>query len=184
MGRRYGVFLFVFAVALLVPSLQADTLTLRSNVEINGRVEYEEDAFTITARYHNGDRKRTYDRKEVLTLEISSRDFNPGEPPKEIGVTEARSGATRDASRAVAASGQSGSNGATEKQSQRASARRSVLGSDDFDRATTDVVWLRDQTNAKGRLVSLKNGHLTIKGREGIREIDLQNVATVLVAPE
>lgn len=169
---------------MIAGTLRGDTLTLRSNAEMNGSVEYGDDAFTITANYQNGMRKVTFDRREILTVEINTRDFNPGKPPKQISVTEARSEATKDASRSQSGRGESSSGKPHEEHQSDKSLKGSVADAEDVDRATTDVVWLHDHTKIPGRLISLKEGRLTIKCHDVIREVDVQNVSTVLVAPE
>src|ERR1700719_4052857 len=75
----------------------ADTVTLRSNAEINGSVSYEGGAFSISAKYKSGTKISKFDRAEVRTVEINARNFNPGEPPKDISIFEDRTASTRDA---------------------------------------------------------------------------------------
>lgn len=176
----------LLCVPLGIPHLRADTLTLRSNEEINGQVQYENDAFTIIAGYRAGDRKVTFDRREVLTVEINSRNFNPGEPPKNISILEARSTATKDASAPAAEHKEPTPTAEPDAHGQPAhNSTQSVRDADEFDRATTDVLWLRDKTRVLGRLVRIKNGRVTVKtnGDNKQKEMEAGGIATVLVAP-
>ena len=185
MNRRLGLLWLALLVALSPCGMRADTITLRSNAEINGRVQYENDEFTIAARYHDGERSITFDRREILTVEINSRQFNAGEPPKNISVLEARSTGTRDASRDNTGGSGTRSDSRLEKRRQHPAGKtQSTMSPDSVDRAKTDVVWLRNQTKLLGRLVSLRKGQLTIKSGQEDKNVDVQEVLTVLVAPE
>jgi hypothetical protein len=176
----------LLGLGFVTPFVRGDTLTLRSAEEINGKVQYENDAFTIVARYHGGDRTITFDRREVLTLEINSRDFNPGEPPKNITILKAGPPATRDASGPGEQHRESGRPVKADAHDKAAGTRtQSVQASDDFDRATTDVVWMRNQTKVLGRLLAIKNGRVRLKTDRDNKEkeLDAEGVATLLIAP-
>src|SRR5690348_5363213 len=79
----------------------ANTVTLRNNAEINCVVSYQDGTFTFVARYATGSKTFKFDRAEVRTIEINQRDFNPGEPPKDISIFDQRSADTRNASQDV-----------------------------------------------------------------------------------
>jgi hypothetical protein len=164
-----GMFLVKFA--------SADTLTLRSNAEINGEVQYDDDAFTVTSHYHSGNQTVTFDRHEILTLEINSRVFNPGEPPTNISILDPRAAVTKDASHDTSMPRKNGQKKPESKQSQ------SSMIYDNIDREITDVIWLRDKTRLIGRLTSLQKGYLTIQNGDATKRVAIDKVATVLVAP-
>src|SRR2546430_17468229 len=89
---------FFLALASFVRLSSADTLTLRNNAEINGKISDQDGAFTITARYRSETKTAKFDRADVRTVEINARDFNPGEPPKDLSIFVYHSASTRDAS--------------------------------------------------------------------------------------
>jgi hypothetical protein len=168
---------------LLAPSVCADTLTLRSNAEINGQVQYDNNAFTITARYRESERTMKFDRKEILTLEINSRDFNPGEPPMNITMFDSRNTGTKDAGHPVHASGNPNKEQTAEEKLS-SKPKRSVIAPDDYDRMTTDVVLLQDKTKLIGRIARLQKGYLTIQNGSENKEVVTEKVAIVFLAPE
>jgi hypothetical protein len=175
-----GTVTAVLGFMLLQPSLWADTLTLRSNVEINGTVQYDNDAFTITARYAGGDQKVTYDRREVRTLEINSRNFNSGEPPTNISMFDKRITGTEDAAH-------TSSNPPKEKPVQKkrsGAANPSIFAADDYDRMTTDVVLLQNKSRLVGRIALLQNGYLTIQNGSETKQLPAKQVAIVLLAEQ
>jgi hypothetical protein len=167
-------------LTILSPVLRADTLTLRSNIEINGRVEYENDSFTITAKYKNENKKFTFDRREVRSLEISTRDFNPGQPPLRVSTFEPRAGNTRDASREASANVQGAENTAANK---RGSQSRKSIFDPEKDFAAGDVILLRDKTKVVGRIMLIQKGYISIQTANGGKQLEEQKAATVLVAP-
>jgi hypothetical protein len=178
MTKRTAIALLAFL--FLEPSLWADTLTLRSNAEINGSVQYDNNAFTVTARYSSGDHKITYGRREVRTLEINSREFNPGEPPTNISMFSEHIPGTEDAAHTASSS----------KKEKPAGKKRlgagnlSVFVTEDYDRMTTDVIMLQNKTKLVGRIARLQNGYLTIQNGSETKEVAAQQVVIVRLAEE
>jgi hypothetical protein len=171
--------------AALSPTLWADTLTLRSNIEINGQIQYEKEAFTVTAKYKTGKKNFTFDRREVRSLEFNARDFNPGEPPVSVSTFDPSVATTKDASQEVSANINNGST--EEKKSgkkQTDSSKTSPLASDSYELATSDVIWLRDKTKLVGRVTLIQKGYITIQIGKGNKQVEEQKAATVLVAPD
>lgn len=186
MSKHWFALVLGLRIVALIPELQADTLTLRSNVEMNGEVQYDNDVFTIVARYNAGEKKVTFDRREVLSVEVNRRTFNPGQPPKDFSVLDARSSSMREASSDTR---DHKKDSAVEKLGHQPHApgyNRSVVDDNDMDRGTTDVVWLKDKSELRGRLIALRAGHLTIKrsGDNRPKDLDEKKIRTVLVAPE
>src|SRR6266851_3199275 len=112
-----------------------DTLTLRSNIEINGQVQYANDAFTLAAKYKTGKRTYTFGRGEVKSVEINNRDFNPGEPPISVSTFDTKVASTRDASQESPSTSNK-----TGKKRESGSSSASVFATDKDDLATNDVV--------------------------------------------
>lgn len=181
MLKRGIVALFVFT--FIEAPLWADTLTLRNNAEINGSVQYMNDAFTITARYTSGDQTITYDRREVRTLEINSRNFNSGEPPTNISMFGKRVPGTEDAGHTEPAANVPRKEKPPQKKGPGA-ANLSIFTTDNYDRMTMDVVLLKNKMRLVGRIASLQNGLLTIQGGNENEQISTQQVAKVLVAEQ
>jgi hypothetical protein len=170
---------------LLALSARADTLTFRNNAELNGSVRFADDSFTVTARYAAGTKTTTFQRAEVRMLEINGRDFNPGEPPREVSVFKERAAATTDAAhpenrRGMERSPRPGSRPAE----QSARAERSMFGSGDLNPSTTDVIWLRSKIKVEGRLVRIDDGELTVQSLRSTKKLKLIDVVTVLMAPQ
>jgi hypothetical protein len=174
---------FLLASTMLEPFLHADTLTLRSNAEINGSVHYIDGAFSVTARYQN-DRQtktitRTYDREEIQTLEFNNRDFNSKEPPTDISIFAGRPSATLDAS----ATQQHKNSGATGQRDKSKSPTSSVLAADESNPSMDDVILLRNKTRLAGRLVKIENGQVVFHSGSKDKSFDAAQVATILIAP-
>ncbi len=163
--------------------IRADTLTLRSNVEINGKVEYEKDHFSIAARFRSGTKTFVLDRKEVLSVEVNNRDFNSGEPPSNVSMFETRTAATQNAS-------ESGSEKSEESNKKAAAASKGegpkaqVLSPDNYDRSVSDVVLFRDKTRLIGRMTLMRKGVLMIQIGNASKQVGEDTVATLLVAPD
>jgi hypothetical protein len=161
--------------AALFPAMgSAETVTLRNNAEINCRLSYQDGTFILVARYPKGTKTFKFDRAEVGTIEINKRDFNPGEPPKDFTVFDARSSAAKDASMGNSAQPMKKSGG---------SQKHSVLDSEEFNPSTDDVFWLQNKTKVTGHLLKVDSRQMTIeKGKES-HQLQIEDVATVLVAP-
>lgn len=170
---------------LAADSAQADTLTLRNNAEINGKISYEHEDFVVRARYPGGTKTITFQRNEVRTLEVNGRDFNPAESPTDLSFFAARPTGTGEASRQEAVRKEQHGGARAPKQGKRSgSGGHSVLNFGGSNPSTTDVVWLRDNGEVRGRLVQIEAGQLTIETGRGTQELDLERVARVLVAPD
>jgi hypothetical protein len=162
----------------LAPFACADTLTLRNNAEINGQVRYADGAFSITARYSAGSPlTRTFDRKEVLTLEFNQRDFNSGPPPKDISVFIGRESATNNAAYEVSDKPETAAHPTAQGQPSGQSPLASVHSPSD------DVIRLRNKKELSGRLVKIENGKLTLQSGKKSNSLDSGRVAAVVVAP-
>ena len=169
---------------LLFPLLptHADTLTLRNNAELNGQVQYENDSFTISARFRTGTRTITFNRKEVRSLEVNPLDSNSGAPPPQFTNLDAQTAKTKDA---MATSTHHAAN-PTQNSSQNRNGpvtAKSPLSTDEFDSATNDTVCLRDQTRLVGRVTLIQKGSLRIQIGNKVKQIDVRQVAAVLIAP-
>ena len=166
----------------LVPT-HADTLTLRNNAELNGQVQYENDSFTISARFRAGNRTIAFNRKEVRSLELNSRDYNSGAPPPQLSNLDAQTSVIKDAARpdARASTGTSPQDASTKKNG--AITPKSPLSSDQIDSATQDTVCLRDQTKLVGRVKRIQKGSLVVQIGDKMKEVDALKVTTVLIAP-
>ena len=175
----------IVGLAALNPPLRADTLTLRSNIEINGQVQYANDAFTVTAKYNNGKKIFTFGRKEVQSLEINSRDFNPGEPPISVSTFDPRVANARDASLEAPTTDKNrdSTKEKTGEKKQSGSSQSSVLGADTV-LAANDLVWLKDKSKIVGRVTLIEKGAITIQIGNANKQIDEQKVVTVLVAQD
>lgn len=92
------IVLNLLLTAMFAVCSSADTMTLRSNAEINGSISYDGSTFTVAARYKDATKTLKFDRAEVRTVEINARNFNPGEPPRDISVFDKRIAGTRWAS--------------------------------------------------------------------------------------
>jgi len=165
---------------LLISVLRADTLTLRNNSEINGRVSYSDGAFTVAARYKAGSQTRTFDKLEVRVLELNKRDFNPGAPPKEVSIFDERASATKDASHDTSQKKPPKAN-SDSTMHDHSSSRHSVFAGD-YD-PTADVIWLRNKTKLVGRLVKIENGQITFQSGKKDKSLQSGEVATVAIAP-
>ncbi len=170
------------SLACSTPFGWGDTLTLRDNSEINGRTSYQDGTFSVTARFRSGAKVITIDRAEVQTVEINSRDFNSGEPPKDVSIFYEKRVSTRDASaqqsslsakRKRQAKLSTGSEGAT----------HSILEGSDFNPSTDDVLWLRNSSRMTGRLVSINNGEVRLEGVKKDSKLQLGDVVKILIAP-
>ena len=183
MARRV---LSVIMACILFPLFpaHADTLTLRNNAELNGQVQYESDSFTISARFHTGTRTFTFNRKEVRSLEVNSRDYNPGAPPAQFTNLDAQATGTRDAmsSSKLGDEGNSIQNNSKNKK-RGTTTLKSPLSTDEFNSAAEDTVCLRDQTKLVGRVTRIRNGFLAIQIGNKVKRIDVLQVTTVLIAP-
>lgn len=164
-------------------SAHADTLTLRNNAELNGQVQFENGSFTIKARFRAGDRTITFDRKEVRSLELNSRDYNSGAPPPQLSNLDAQNTATKDASKSFPPVTSDNSTQDNSKKKNGTTTLKAPLSSDEFESATQDTVCLRDQAKLVGRVMRIQKGLLAIKIGEKTKEIDVLHVTTVLVAP-
>jgi hypothetical protein len=151
-----------------------ETVTLRNNAEINCRLSYQDGTFTLVARYPKGTKTFKFDRAEVGTIEINKRDFNPGEPPKDFTVFDARSSTARDASMG---------NPAQAKKKDQAPPKHSVLDSEEFNPSTEDVFWLQNKTKITGHLLKVDSKQITIGEGKERHQLQIDDVATVLVAP-
>jgi hypothetical protein len=178
------VFFGFVSLTLFVSISSADTLTLRNNAEINGSISYHDGTFTITARYGSETKTAKFDRADVRAIEINARYFNPGEPPKDLSIFVYHSTSTKDAST------KAGSSGNKKDVSKRPTGdgkpvdiRHSVLGTDDFNPSTDDVLWLRNKNKLTGHLVSIENGQLTFKQGKAGKQFQVGQVATILIAP-
>lgn len=176
---------FVVSVILFVCISSADTLTLRNNSEINGRISYHDGTFVIAARYGSETKTAKVDRADVRAIEINARYFNPGEPPKDLSIFAYHSSSTKDASDQNA--GSSGNKKDASKphteEGKPVGIRHSVLGTDDFNPSTDDVLWLRNKNKLTGHLVSIENGQLTFKQGKAGKQFQVGQVATILIAP-
>ena len=164
---------------LFIVSGWADTMTLRNNAEVNGRITYQNDAFTVTSRYRGGSKTFKFDRAEVRTIEINRRDFNAGEPPKDISIFDERSSSEKNASQEQ----RKVSGSTTDAVARATPSQHQVLASGDFNPSTDDVIWLRNKTKLTGRLLSIESGHLLIKQGKKEKQVQMPEVTTVLVAP-
>ena len=182
MARRV---LSVIMACMLFPLFpaHADTLTLRNNAELNGQVQYESDSFTISARFHTGTRTFTFNRKEVRSLEVNSRDYNPGAPPAQFTNLDARATGTRDAMSPSKPGDESNSIQNNSKNKRGSTTLKSPLSTDEFNSAVEDTVCLRDQTKLVGRVTRIRNGSLAIQIGSKVKRIDVLQVTTVLIAP-
>jgi hypothetical protein len=173
----------LLTVALLAPFLQADTVTLRNNAEINGRVDYADGAFSVTARYGSGTHTTTFDRAEVRTLEFNERDFNSGAPPTDISILKGQTAsATRDASHDVTKHKDGKPQESSAEQSGNSSPpKHSVLGPGEYN-PSDDVIWLRNKTNLACRIIRIVNGQVTFRVDSKDRSLDSRQVAIVLVS--
>ncbi len=166
----------------MTPFVCADTLTLRNNAEINGRVRYADSAFSVAARYSTGSSQtRTFDRKEVLTLEFNQRDLNPGPPPTDISVFAERKSDTKDAAHPIADTGKS-EDSPNPNGTKRARGAFTTLASDDHS-PSDDVIWLRNKKKLAGRLVKIESGKITVQSGKKRKSLDSGEVATVLISP-
>jgi hypothetical protein len=165
-------------------SIRADTVTLRNNVEINGAVEYVGDAFTITGRFKGGKKTLTYDRRQVLSIEINVRDFNPGEPPISVSMFKEGSGIVRDGSKEAAnGAGASAAAPYPNANSKGKPAAESIWSSTKNDESLGDVIVLRDKTKIVGRVILIQNSYITIQNGRDSHRLQEEKVATVLIAP-
>jgi hypothetical protein len=165
-------------------SVWADTVTLRNNVEINGAVEYERDAFTITGRFKGGKKTLTYDRRQVLSIEINARDVNPGEPPISVSMFKQDSGIVRDGSKEAA--NNTGANAAAQYPNANGKgqpAAGSIWSPTKSDGISGDVIVLRDKTKIVGRIILIQKGSITIQNGNASNRLEEERVATVLIAP-
>ena len=164
----------------LSPIAYADTLTLRSNIEINGLVQYENDAFALAAKYKTGGRTYTFDRREVKSVEINNRAYNPGEPPTSVSTFDPKVASAKDAAQQLSA----GKGHTAIKKRESGSSKVSVFVTGKDDLATSDVIWLTDKTKLVGRVLLIQNEHVTIQTRSGQKQVEEQKVVSVLVAPD
>jgi hypothetical protein len=166
------------------PTLRADTLTLRSNIEINGQVQYANDAFTITAKYKSDTKTFKFGRKEVQSLEINTRDFNPGEPPISVSTFDPQVARAHDASMdAPTGKGAVSKSDKPVQKKQNGPATSTALGANNA-LATDDVVWLKDKSKLVGRVTLIDKGRIEIQIGTGNKQIEEQKAVTVLVAQE
>lgn len=172
--------LFVLAFGLIA---RADTLTLRSNAEINGKVEYEKGHFSIAARFKKGTKNFKFDRKDVLSVEINNLDFNSGELPSDVSIFETRMASTQNAS--------GSSNGKSQESNKQATAaskgegpKTQVLSPENYDRSLSDVVLLRDKSKLIGRMTLMQKGVLMIQIENATKQVGEDTVATLLIAPD
>jgi hypothetical protein len=171
----------MFASLVVVPCLKGDTLTRSSHEEINGKVSYTSDDFSITARYSNGARTTTFNRKEVLSIEFNDRDFNSGSPPKDISVFDGRSLTTKDASREVTAASDENKRKKSQTLQDHKSVHHSVMASNDYN-PSDDVISLRDNTRIVGRLVKIEDGQVTLQTKSEDKKVSSKQVTSVLVS--
>jgi hypothetical protein len=153
-------------------------------MEINGAVQYDHDAFTITGRFKSGTRTITYDRKEVLSIEINARDVNSGEPPINISMFDQGSGTTRNGSKETQDVKSNNANSQVpEEKSAPKSGNSSVWSAAKNDEASGDVIYLRDKTKLLGRVLLIQKGFITIQTGHATNRVEEQKVLTVLIAP-
>lgn len=170
----------LWSVLLFVLCSSADTLTRRSNAEINGLITFSGDEFTVVARYRSVSKTLFVDRADVKTVEVNTRDFNSGEPPHDISIMREHSPVTRDASREKKRASSKGSYA----DSKSGRAKHSVINSENFNPSTDDVIILRSpKGSVTGRLISIENGQVTVEKGNARKSVPLQDVATILVAP-
>lgn len=171
--------LMITTIVLLLCALnvRADTLTLRNNGELNGRVQYDNEAFTITAKYSDQSITLSFDRKEVMSVEFNSRESNPGKPHSDISVFEITKGNTHDAS-----DEQKHRPMPRNKATQAANDKVAIF--EDKSSHSDDVLWFKDHSRLNGRIVQLRNGILLLNQQGKSVEIKVQQIATILVAPE
>jgi len=175
----------LLALTCFSPLGWADTLTLQNNAEINGRTSYKNGTFKVIARYRSGTKTLKLDRADLRSLEVNARDFNPGEPPKDISIFVDHLTSTRNASDdSTEASGrQKAAAKAADKQGKSTAVNHPVLGAESFNPSTDDVLWLRTKSKLTGRLVSIESGNLTFESGKEERRFQLDEVATILIAP-
>ena len=166
----------------------ADTMVLQNNAEINGRATYRNGTFTMIARYRTGSRTIKLDRSEVRIVEFNARTFNPGEPPRDISIFLDHSTSTRNASGDPVsdheqAKQDSASAESSAKSGHTADVHHRILSQDDFNPSTDDVVWLRTKGKVTGRLVSIDAERVMLQQSKKGEQFELQQVATILVAP-
>lgn len=165
----------------LIPSLRADTLTLRDNAEINGRIRYAEGTFFVMARYRGSSRTLKFDRSEVLTLEFNDRDFNSSAPPKDLSVFSARTSGIQNASNGTNHAQKIRGKGEREGL---ASQKHSPLSEDEFNPSVEDVIWFRNKSKVVGRLEKIENNRITFQDEKGNpKGLDAAKISTVLIAP-
>lgn len=70
----------------LTVSTAADTVTFRTNNEVNGRLSYAAGRFTLIAKYGKGTRTYYFKRADIALVEINPRFTNPGTPPDRIAI--------------------------------------------------------------------------------------------------
>jgi len=175
------LFGFVLSFLFLVRIGLADTLTLRNNAEINGKISYHNGTFALTARYTSETKTIKLDRADVRTIEINARDFNPGEPPKDLSIFVDHSTSTKDASDQKNNSSKSRTVVATTPTEKPVG--HLVLGTDEFNPSTDDVLWLRNKNKLTGHLVSIEDGQLNFAQGKAGKQFPVGQVATILIAP-
>ena len=160
-------------------------MTLQNNSEINGRTSYSDGTFRVVARYRSGAKTIKLDRAELRSIEVNSRDFNPGEPPKDISIFVDHSTSTRNAS-------DDGSDASGHKRARSemaaandksAAVNHPLLGDEGYNPSTDDVLWLRTKSKLTGRLVSINNGNVRFEIGKESRLLPLEEVARILIAP-
>ncbi len=170
---------------LLFPLLptRADTLTLRNNSELNGRVQYENDSFTISAQFGTGTRTYTFNRKEVRSVELNPLESNSGAPPPQFTNLDAQTTKTKDAMSPSTRRDAANPTQNSSKNKNGTATAKSPLSTDEFDSATNDTVCLRDQTRVVGRVTLIQKGSLLIQIGNKVKPINVRQVAAVLIAP-
>ena len=174
--KNYRSFLIFLSLSVCSQKVWADTLTLRSNTEINGRVRFEKDTFSITAEYNSGEKTFKLDRREVKSLEINPREFNAGEPPLNVSVFDAFITKRKDAS----ASGSPANDSAPVHETptkQDDPSNKSIFASSTSDAGTSDIIWLKDKTKVLGRMTLIQKGYITLRIGKQDKQIDEKKTA-------
>jgi hypothetical protein len=170
-------------LTLLNTSGLADTITLQDNSEVNGKTSYHDGTFVLEARYRSGTKTMKWNRADVRMVEINSREFNPGEPPKDISLFTDHETSTRNASEDEPNLSKRKSGTKTARKVNPDSVNHSVLDGDQFNPSTDDVVWLGTKVKVTGRLVSIKDSNITFEDKKAGKRFQASDAARILIAP-
>lgn len=93
-----GSWILVSFGLLFGSSVWSDTITTTDHLSVNGSlVNMSDGILTLNSRFNSGTRTLQIQKTAVQSIEFNSTTFNPGAPPKVLGIGPARDGPTAPA---------------------------------------------------------------------------------------